>query len=202
MRAFAFLVLLAAGLAGCFGGDSGEDGDGDNDTDGPPRWATVEVPFPTMDSCRSPQDWMAGTAPADAEQGSAVFHVSFDSGGPSGDDTTAELRQVGGNSTAADDRSGWVLAVSGHGSVAWSSHIELGPACNTLRYDPWTIDPDAENGTVEVRVTDGSVTHASVTVRRVRDGCGEANLYEGAPTADWSPLEGRSVAVGECPTSA
>jgi hypothetical protein len=71
----------------------------------------------------------------------------------------------------------------------WSVQIELGPECQTFRYDPWSIDPDADNGTVEVRVTEGEVSLVTVLVRRVRDGTGEAVLYEGTPSGDgWTAL--------------
>jgi hypothetical protein len=134
--------------------------------------ATVQVPFPTLDSCRSPEDWMGGE--------------------PTLQNTRPELLQVDG------DRSGRVLSLASQepGRAEFSVQIELGPACQTFRYDPWTIDPDRDDGSVEVRVTQGEVSSLTVLVRRVRDGAGEAALYEGNPTGtDWTALEGRSVPV-------
>lgn len=188
------LLLMSLAVAGCSvdthrpddedegndgggGGDGGEGGDGDG---GPPPEpehdngvldvalasdgnAVVEVPFPTLDSCRSPQDWMAGNASVEG--------------------AVPELRDVTG------ERSGKVLALTTMGTRSeWSAQIPLGPACNTLRYDPWSIDPDADNGTVEVRV-EGQVTFLTVLVRWVRDGAGEYVLYEGQPSAGgWTAL--------------
>src|SRR5688500_13406725 len=57
--------------------------------------ATLEVPFPTLDSCRAPEDWMGG--------------------GPTVSGAVPELRNVTG------DRAGGVLALAapGQGSVSW-----------------------------------------------------------------------------------
>jgi hypothetical protein len=136
--------------------------------------AVVEVPFPTLDSCRSPQAWMEG--------------------GASVEGAVPELRDPTG------DRTGKVLALTTMAERAeWSVQIELGPVCNTLRYDPWSIDPDADNGTVEVHVTQGEVSLVTVLVRRVRDGSGEAVMYEGTPAGDdWTFLpEKTTVPIGQ-----
>ena len=135
--------------------------------------AVLEVPFPTLDSCRSPEHWMEG--------------------GASVDGAVPELRDAGG------DRTGRVLALSTRSERAeWSVQIPLGDACQTLRYDPWSIDPDADNGTVEVRVAEGSVSLVTVLVRRVRDGSGEAVMYEGTPSGDgWTALpEKATIPIG------
>lgn len=201
MRTFLLAgLLLSLVLSGCSvdthrPGDSAEDGDGagdgaggsaDEPTSAPEGdsgvlditiesdgAAVVEVPFPTLDSCRSPEDWMRG--------------------GASVDGAVPELREPTG------DRSGKVLALSTMaGRAEWSVQIELGPACQTFRYDPWSIDPDTDNGTVEVHVTHGQVSLVTVLVRRVRDGQGEAVMYEGTPSGDgWSALaEKTTVPIG------
>ncbi|HJQ94023.1 MAG TPA: hypothetical protein VJ874_07060 [Candidatus Thermoplasmatota archaeon] len=195
-------LLLSLATAGCSyetgrpddsggGGGDGGGGDGNGSDDGPPPepesdsgvlditiesdgTATLEVPFPTLDSCRSPEDWMAG--------------------GASVEGAVPELRDATG------DRSGRVLALSTRSERAeWSVQIPLGPPCATFRHDPWSIDPDAENGTVEVQVTEGSVSMVTVLVRRVRDGSGEAVFYEGAPSGSgWTALpEKTTVPIGE-----
>ena len=191
-------VLIAVVLAGCssesgrpdgdgVGGDGGNGGGSTVEPTAEPESdsgvldvtiqsdgaATIEVPFPTLDSCRTPEHWMAGGASADG--------------------VVPELREATG------ERAGQVLALSTRDERAeWSVQIELGPACQTLRYDPWSIDPDAENGTVEVRLTAGEVSLVTVLVRRVRDGSGEAVLYEGVPGEGWTALAHKAtVPVGQ-----
>lgn len=177
-------ILLA--FAGCLGGGGGG-GSTSGDTTGPVRepeddngvlhvtfeaggTSTLEVPFPSLDACLTPENWMAGNITGNAE---------------------TELRD------ASDGRSGKVLALAGTGSVSWSSQIALGPPCQTLgfRYDPWSIDPDAADGTTEARVSSGSVAQASVLVRYVRDTCGNATLYEGEPGSGWTAFTGRTIPV-------
>lgn len=195
-------LLLGLVLSGCSyetgrpdddgdGGEGGGDGGGGGSDDGPPAEdeddsgvfniviesdgaAVVEVPFPTLDSCRSPDDWMAGGANVEG--------------------AVPELRDATG------DRTGKVLALSTRDARAeWSVQIPLGDACQTLRYDPWSIDPDAENGTVEVHVTEGQVSLVTVLVRRVRDNSGEAVMYEGTPSGNgWTALaEKTTVPIGD-----
>lgn len=133
--------------------------------------ATLEVPFPHLDSCLAPEDWMAGDV------------------------------AVAGNATvreAGDGRSGRVLALSGEGQASWTSQVALGPACATLRHDPWSVDPDPADGTVEVRAAAGDVTAPSVLVRWVRGGCGNATLHEGEAGSGWSALTGRTAPIGPC----
>ena len=203
MRALLVAVLLSSlVLSGCSyktgrpddsgdGGDGAGNGDGgDNGSDGPPPTeeedsgvlnivvesngaAVIEVPFPTLDSCRAPEDWMAGEANVEG--------------------AVPELRDATG------DRTGRVLALSLRDTRAeFSVQIPLGDACQTLRYDPWSIDPDAEDGAAEVHVTEGDVSLVTVLVRRVRDGSGEAVMYEGTPPrGEWTALpEKANVPVG------
>jgi hypothetical protein len=188
----AVVILAAVAFAGCSYDTHRPDGeDGQGGDDGPTAEpegdsgvlqvlfeatgpTTLEVPFPTLDSCRSPEDWLAGE--------------------PTVQGARQELRNASG------DRTGRVLALTavGSGSVSWMVQIPLGPACQTLRYDPWSIDPDPEADTVEVRATEGQASTVSVLVRRVRDGIGEATNYEGnATTGTWTALQGRTVPIGQ-----
>jgi hypothetical protein len=137
------------------------------DASGP---ATLQVPLPHLDSCLQPADWMAGNQTAR--------------------NTTAVLRSV--------DR-GQVVEVTGVGASSWSVQISTAgrPTCETFRYDPWSIDPDANGTAVEVRATAGSIGHASVIARWVRGGCGQATLYDGQPgPGNWTVFEGRTIPVG------
>lgn len=191
MRSLLAPLLLCLALAGCsvdtHRPDSPASSSGAPETTAPPEGdgavfditletdgaATIEVPFPTMDSCRAPEHWM------DAE--------------PAVDGAVPSL------ANATGDRTGRVLVLTTRAAHAeWSAQIDLGPACQTLRYDPWSIDPDAEDGALEVHVTSGTVSSVQVVVRHVRDGCGEAVLHEGAPGDGWTALESRSVPVGSC----
>ncbi|MFA5944258.1 MAG: hypothetical protein WC876_07325 [Candidatus Thermoplasmatota archaeon] len=131
--------------------------------------AVVEIPFSHLDSCRSAEDWMAGQASVEG--------------------AVPDLRNATGN------RTGRVLVLATRAERAeWSVQIPLGPACQTFRYDPWSIDPDRDDGTVEVRVTQGDVSLVTVLVRRFRDGAGEATLYEGQPTDNaWTALPQKAV---------
>lgn len=184
MKAASLAALLVVALAGCSEGDDGPGPDapkpssspppeGDNgvlyvefQSDGP---ATLEVPFPSLDSCLTPQAWMAG-------------HISATN-------ATAHLRN------ATDGRTGHVVAISGQGHVTWSAQVELGSRCQPFRYDPWSVDPDPADGVLDVRLASGPVAHASVLARMCRDGGGSATLYDGEPGTSWSQLQGRTIPV-------
>lgn len=177
-------LLLALALAGCSGdGNGGGSTTSTSDEPAPPPEedngvfhvtfeadgeATLEVPFPSLDSCRTPEHWMGGDQTGNAQ---------------------AVVRE------AADGRTGPVLALTGSGSVSWSSQIPPGDQCQTLRYDPWSTEPEAPDGTAEARVSAGTVGHAMVLVRLVRETCGNATLYEGTPGPGWTALPGRSLPV-------
>lgn len=176
------LLAVAFSSAGCFGGAGDGSGSGGTttvaDTPRPEEddsgvfhvqfdaqgEATLEIPFPTLDTCRTPEHWMGGNLTTNGQ---------------------AVVRE------ATDGRAGPVLALTGAGSVAWSSQIVLGDVCNTLGYDPWTTDPDPEGEAVEARVTAGSVTAASAVVRIARSNCLDAVFYEGQPVGAWTALAGR-----------
>jgi hypothetical protein len=136
--------------------------------------AALEVPFPHLDACLQPEHWMNGTA---GVQGAVP-----------------ELRDAG------EGRTGRVLVLraQGAGEVQWQSQVPLAdhPRCETLRYDPWSVDPDPEGESVEVRAS-GDVAELTVLARWVRGGCGNATLYEGAPSGGgWSALAGRTIPAG------
>lgn len=189
--ALAAAILLAVALAGCSTETHRPDPTttGPSETGSPPPRepdsgvfqvdfesdapATLEVPFPHLDACLQPEDWMNGTA----SSANAVPEVRDASGG----------------------RTGRVLAVSGQGAVHWAVQVNLTgrPPCQPIRHDPWSVDPDPADGTVDVRVADGSVVHAAVLVRWIRSGCGEATLYDGRPAGDsWSALSGTTIPAG------
>ncbi len=172
----AFLLSTAALSSGCFDG-KGSDGspsEADNgvfhisfQASGP---ATLEVPFPTLESCQAPTEWMDGDVEAE--------------------NATVEMRD------ASDGRTGQVVAVTGEGRVFWSVQIDLKDPCQPLRFDPWSIDPDVEGDYVEVRSSAGAPAEPTVLVRWVRSGCVYATLYEGEPApAQWSSLHGRTIPV-------
>lgn len=132
--------------------------------------ATLQVPFPHLDSCLQPGDWMSGNQTAH--------------------NATAALRTV--------DR-GQVVEVTGLGDASWSVQISTAgrPTCETFRYDPWSIDPDVNGTQVEVQATRGAIPHATVLVRWIRSACGQATLYEGAPgPGAWTALDGRTIPAG------
>jgi hypothetical protein len=130
---------------------------------------TLQVPLPHLDMCLQPAEWMAGRVSAR--------------------NATAALQHV--------DR-GQVVAVTGAGTASWSVQLNTTgrPTCQTFRYDPWSTDPDPNGTAVDVR-GQGAIAHASVLVRWVRSGCGQATLYDGTPAAgNWTALDGRTIPVG------
>ena len=186
-------LLLSLAVAGCSyetgrpddspsPGDGTTTGDGDGSDDnsgvlsisfeatGP---ATLEVPFPSLDSCQAPEDWMGSE--------------------PTVQGAIPELRNATG------DRTGRILALTAPaaGSVSWMAKIQLRPQCQTLRFDPWSVEPDEQDGALVVHLVDGEVTGLMVLVRQVRDCSGEAALWEGNATLGaWSRLEGRTAPAG------
>jgi hypothetical protein len=134
--------------------------------------AVLEVPLPRLDMCLQPQEWMNGT--------------------PTARGASAALRQ--------SDR-GAVVAVTGSGNASWAVQLATQgrQTCAEFRTDPWSTDPDPGNGTVEVYLDPGAgpVGHASVLVRWIRNGCGEATLYDGVPEPGiWTALAGRTIPAG------
>lgn len=138
---------------------------------------TLEIPFPHLDSCLQPEHWMNGTARTEG--------------------AVPELRD------ASAGRTGRVLSLAapGAGDVQWMSELALADhaPCQPIRYDPWSTEPDPQDGTVDVHAdgAEGVVSGLTVLVRAVRGGCGNATLYEGAPTAGgWGALSGRTIPAG------
>lgn len=192
MRAtLAFPLLLAAALAGCgdthrppadHGGDGGPTGTVAPEPDSAvfqvafraSAGATVEVPFPHLDACVQPGDWMNGTAEA---QG-----------------VVPALRD------ASEGRTGRVLELTAPaaGEAQWESRLDLAahPPCQTLRFDPWSTEPEPQGDSVDV-LARGEVSELTVLVRLVRGGCGNATLHEGtAQDGSWSTLAGRTIPAG------
>jgi hypothetical protein len=193
--ALAPLLLLAVALAGCSvdthrpsanGGGSGSGHEPTGTVEPEPDnavfqvafhangGATLQVPFPHLDSCLQPEHWMNGTVKVEG--------------------AVPELRD------ASPDRSGRVLslAAQGAGDVQWQSQLPLAghPQCQTLRYDPWSTEPDPQGEAVDVLAA-GDVSGVSVLVRWVRGDCGNATLYEGAVSdGSWSALAGRTIPAG------
>lgn len=121
----------------------------------------VGVPFPHGAWCLQPDQW-SQQAPAH--------------------NATAGLRDAGAG------RSGTVLwvASSGQGSVQWSVDVTNRSTCATFRYDPWSIDPDPADGTLDVQA-DGA-SPVIVYVGDEHGPCTTYTQYNGTTAAGWSTL--------------
>lgn len=121
----------------------------------------VGVPFPHGSWCLQPEDWKLDSSTINA---------------------TLEVREV--------DR-GTVLWLTGHDQSYGSAHIvvEGRATCQTLgfRYDPWSIEPDPADETVEVQV-EGSASRIEVTVADAEGACSNATAYAAPVAAGWSVL--------------
>lgn len=113
---------------------------------------TVGVPLPHLDRCLAPEAWAAGTATAR----DAKWHLQ------------------------AVDRGTvlWVEA-AGPGSVQLRIGLEDHPPCQTFRYDPWSVEPDPADGTLEVQGAAGAAG-LKVEVLEWVGACGDASSYAGA----------------------
>jgi hypothetical protein len=123
----------------------------------------VGVPFPHGAWCLQPSEW----------------NLTI-SGGAS-----AELRQV--------DR-GTVLWVDnvGQGAVQASIDVKGRATCQTLRYDPWSIEPDPAEDTVDV-TSDVIGLDVEVQVQDVDGSCFNATVYRGDTRDGWATLQGQTT---------
>lgn len=110
----------------------------------------IAVPFPHLDWCLGPDAWLVGTRTLDGVG-------------------NAEWREI--------DR-GDVLWVDGDGGPAAFHELTLNVTmrgrCQTLRYDPWSIEPDLANGTAEA--------FGASQRGRILTGYGNATTTEDTPT--------------------
>ncbi|MEA3191105.1 MAG: hypothetical protein QOD77_1687 [Thermoplasmata archaeon] len=193
MRLLAMLAVAALLLAGCSGdGPSSSTAPGtgrgtatgtstatssDDDgaegiflvtVDGP---LDVGVPLPHLDRCMAPQDWAAGAATA----------------------VNATWRLLTVNR-------GTLLQVTATGPAIVHLKADLSgkPKCQTLRYDPWSIDPDPADGTVEVQAGQGSA-HMAVVVHVVDGRCTTVTAYNGTvATPGWHTLASGTGTASHC----
>lgn len=120
----------------------------------------VGIPFPHGAWCLQPEDWNV----------------------TSSDESTAEVRM--------SDR-GQVLWVQnlGHGTAKAVIDVKDRATCQTLRYDPWSIEPDPADGTLDVNATAAGLD-VEVQVQDVDGACFNATVYRGSTVTGWTTFEG------------
>ncbi|HUR61823.1 MAG TPA: hypothetical protein VM286_05600 [Candidatus Thermoplasmatota archaeon] len=119
---------------------------------------SVGVPLPHGSWCLQPEQWVL--------RGDA-------------DNAVAELRQA--------DR-GTVMWITAHGSshIGWRINVTDVPACQPIRHDPWSIEPDPADGRVEVQAE--GAARITVAVSEPDGACAPVTHYAGNVTAGWTPL--------------
>lgn len=90
--------------------------------------------------------------------------------------------------SARDVERGKVLWLQGRDDARFVSRIDLSnrTECQTLRYDPWSIDPDPAEGSLEATSED-AVTF-TIYLRTARGACVDLRQYGGAASGGWSTL--------------
>lgn len=128
----------------------------------------LSVGLPHAAWCLQPQEWMAAVTDEDR--------------------VTVRLAE------APEGRTGWVLQVSSvareagivEGQVSARINVTNRAECQTLRFDPWSTDPDAEDGAPEVFGTPG--TFVMVATHDIQGTCWIATAYEAVLGDAWTPL--------------
>jgi hypothetical protein len=126
----------------------------------------LRVPLPTGDWCLQPSQWTLGP-------GTALGSIN-------------------------QTERGAMLQVAAGGDFRFEAHVKTQglATCQTFRYDPWTIDPDPADGTVDVHSdAPGRVTF---DVEDRRGGCWTTTTYEGAVSAGWTTLQMAADASTVC----
>lgn len=116
------------------------------------------VPFPHGSWCLQPSDWSSRGA---------------------GRNATAEVRSVDRGQVL------WV-ASTGQGSVEWWVDVTNRSTCETFRYDPWSIEPNPADGTVDVQAD--SAARLQVYLDDEHGPCTLVTQYNGTTMSGWATL--------------
>jgi hypothetical protein len=122
-----------------------------------PQGGTVDVPLPHADRCLPPSGWSV--------QGAS--------------NATATLRTVERGEVYT------VMAAAG-GVVTLAIDKSPYPSCQTFRADPWSVDPDPEDGSLPVNAT--VATALRVEVHDVSRYCYTDADFEGTAGPGWTTL--------------
>ncbi len=117
----------------------------------------VGVPLPHGSWCLPPQDW--------------AVTQSFNA--------TATLRTVDRGQVF------WVVAER-NGSLTVAINLEGRSACQTFRYDPWSVDPDPQGDAMPINAT--VATQVSIQVQEVSGYCYSSDPYTGTAGPGWTEL--------------
>ncbi len=127
----------------------------------------IGVPFPHLDRCLSAEDWGG----------------AWDRQAPT--------------TLVTSDRGDVVQLVAAASSSSERVLNLTKPTCQTFRYDPWSIEPDPKDGTLEVQAD--RAIGITVTVRTSDGGgCWTATLYSGATAAGWTTLTSKDGPRTSC----
>ena len=188
------LVTAALVLAGC---TKPYDKEGDSDGDG------VADCTPGVDGCPCPPDTRQGTAGCE-DVDSLLFDIqasgqgAFEVGVPfphgawclTGDDWLEGMQETKSleEYTVRDVERGKVLWLKGHDDSRFVSRVDLSnrTECQTLRYDPWSIDPDPADDKIEVS-SEQAVTF-TIYMRTARSACVDLRQYAGEASGGWTTL--------------
>lgn len=198
------LAVVALLLAGCTK---------PYDKEGDPGDGVVDC-TPGIDGCPCPEDTRQGEGGCDSVdsilidvhavgQGSTEVGVPFPHGAwcLTGDDWLEgmqETRSLEEFSVRGVDR-GQVLWLQGRDDSRFVSRVDVTnrTPCETLRYDPWSIDPDPAEATVEV--TSQDAVSFTIYVRTARGGCVDLRQYAGDADGGWTTLPETFNNGAECP---
>lgn len=129
---------------------------------------TLDVPFPHLDRCFSQEDWRAGIQPGPA-----------------------------GNLSLVEGERGGVLRLTGSGDLERSARVWLDdkPPCQTLRYDPWSSEPDPADGTLDLRASGSANVRVVLSVSKEDPYCWGWTSFEGAVASGWTTLTAQESMV-------
>jgi hypothetical protein len=184
------LLALTVGflLAGCTQPYEKRGGDGDGDC------------TPGVDGCPCPEDTRPGSGGCEPFD-SMLLDIQVSASGPyevgvpfphgswclTGDDWLEGMQETKNleEHTVRDVDRGKVLWLKGRDDSRYVSRVDLGnrTECQTLRYDPWSIDPDPAEGTVDV--TSEQAATFTVYLRTARGACVDLRQYGGEGSGGW-----------------
>lgn len=188
------LVVVTLVLAGCT-----EPYDKEDDASGEEPDCT-----PGIDGCPCPEDTRLGEGGCQSVN-SILFDIhlagtdTYEVGVPfphgawclTGDDWLEGMQETKSleEYSVRDVERGKVLWLQGRGEDSrFVARVDVTnrTECQTLRYDPWSVDPDAAEGTMEA--TSEALVNFTVYVRTARGGCVDLRQYMAEVSGGWQTL--------------